>query len=131
MTQPKWYASFKVQARKLAPSRGARYLMIYLPVFSVVTCLALVSVGGVDDLLAYALELAPKSMHVLAAIGLTYGVATGMGWNLDNAKRSDYQRVLIASNGKNFGAFAVLAGEMVSVLALYWITLRALTVWQG
>lgn len=131
MTAIPRYESFKARARKLLPNRAARWGLIYLPAFTAATLFALKAFGAVDDLIAYALELAPKSMHVMVAVAITYAVSCGLGWNLDNDKRADYQRVLIASQGKNLGAFAVLAGEMVSILALLWLFLRALIVWQG
>ena len=127
---PRWEA-FKARARKLAPSRAARWGLIYLPLFTVATLFALKAFGAMDDLIAYALELAPKSMHVMAAVVMTYVVSTGLGWNLDNAERANYQRLLVAGNRNAYGAFLVLAGEMVSILALLWIFLRALIVWQG
>lgn len=131
MTAIPRYEAFKARARKLLPSRAARWGLIYLPLFTVATLFALKAFGAMDDLIAYALELAPKSMHVMAAVVMTYVVSTGLGWNLDNDKRADYQRILIASKGMNFGAFLVLAGEMISVLTLLWLFLRALLVWQG
>lgn len=131
MTQPKRWAAFKTHARKLAPSRAVRWGLIYLPLFTVATLFMLKTFGAMDDLIAYALELAPKSMHVMAAVVMTYVVSTGLGWNLDNDKRADYQRILIASKGMNLGAFMVLAGEMISVLTLLWLFLRALLAWQG
>ena len=129
-TFPRWEA-LKVRARKLLPSRAARWGLIYLPLFTVATLFALRAFGAMEDLVAYALELAPKSMHLMVGIALAYAVSCGLGWNLDNDKRADYQRLLIASGFKHFGAFLVLAGEMLAILSLYWITLRALTVWQG
>lgn len=131
MTAIPRYEAFKRHARKLIPSRAARWGLIYLPVFTAATLFMLQAFGAVDDLTVYALELAPKTMHVMAAIVLMYVVATGLGWNLDNDKRADYQRILIASGGKNLGAFAVLAGEMLSILALLWLFLLALLSWQG
>lgn len=127
---PRW-ESFKTHARKLAPNRAARWGLIYLPVFTAATLFMLKAFGAVDDLIAYALELAPKSMHVMVAVAVTYAVSCGLGWNLDNDKRADYQRILIASKGANVGAFMVLAGECLSILALLWLFLRALIVWQG
>lgn len=127
---PRW-ESFKTHARKLAPSRAVRWGLIYLPLFTVATLFMLKTFGAMDDLIAYALELAPKSMHVMAAVVMTYVVSTGLGWNLDNDKRADYQRILIASKGTNFGAFQVLAGEMIAILFLLWLFLRALLAWQG
>lgn len=131
LVQPKRWAAFKAQAKKFMPNRAARWGLIYLPVFTAATLFMLKAFGAVDDLIAYALELAPKSMHVMVGVAVTYAVSCGLGWNLDNDKRADYQRILIASKGMNFGAFAVLAGEMVSILALLWLFLRALIVWQG
>lgn len=131
LVQPKRWAAFKAQAKKFMPNRAARWGLIYLPVFTAATLFMLKAFGAVDDLIAYALELAPKSMHVMAAIVMTYVVSTGLGWNLDNDKRADYQRILIASKGKNFGAFQVLAGETFAILMLLALFIAALIVWQG
>ena len=131
MTQPARWAAFKARARKLAPSRAARWGLIYLPLFTVATLFALKAFGAMDDLIAYALELAPKSMHVMAAVVMTYVVSTGLGWNLDNAERANYQRLLVAGGKNALGSFLVLAGEMLSILALLWLFLWALLVAQG
>lgn len=126
MSQPVLWARFKAFAKKLAPSRAIRWTFIYVPAFTFAILFALKAIGGLDDLVAYVMEAGSRSVHVLVAIAIVYGVATGLGWNLDNAKRADYQRILIASNGKNYGAFAVLAGETVAILALLYLILRAM-----
>lgn len=131
MTAIPRYEAFKARARKLLPSRAARWGLIYLPLFTVATLFALKAFGAMDDLIAYALELAPKTMHVMAAVVMTYVVSTGLGWNLDNAERANYQRLLVAGGKNALGSFLILAGEMLSVLALLWLFLRALLVWQG
>ena len=131
MTAIPRYEAFKARARKLAPSRAARWGLIYLPLFAIVTLFMLKTFGAMDDLVAYALELAPKSMHLMVGIALAYAVSTGLGWNLDNAERANYQRLLVAGNKNALGAFLVLTGEMLSILALLWLFLRALLVWQG
>ena len=141
ITQPKRWAAFKAQAKKFMPNRAARWGLIYLPVFTAATLFMLKAFGAVDDLIAYALELAPKSMHVMAAIVMTYVVSTGLGWNLDNDLRSELQKNLAHGTmgdgiGKwpltqcQFGAFLVLAGEMVSILALLALFIAALLVFQ-
>lgn len=129
--QPKFWATFKDRASKLIPSRAARWGLIYLPLFTFVTLFALKAFGAMDDLIAYALELAPKTMHVMAAVVMTYVASTGLGWNLDNAERANYQRLMVAGGKNALGSFLVLAGEMLSILALLWLFLRALLVWQG
>lgn len=142
ITQPKRWAAFKAQAKKFMPNRAARWGLIYLPVFTAATLFMLKAFGAVDDLIAYALELAPKSMHVMAAIVMTYVVSTGLGWNLDNEERARYQRILSetcneddvkagADMGNPLGALLILAGEMVSILALLALFIAALIVWQG
>lgn len=131
MSEPKRWTAFKRHARKLAPSRAVRWGLIYLPLFTVATLFALKAFGAMDDLIAYALELAPKTMHVMAAVVMTYVVSTGLGWNLDNTERANYQRLLVAGGKNALGSFLILAGEMISVLALLWLFLRALIVWQG
>lgn len=132
MPQPAGWAAFKDRARKLLPSRAARWGLIYLPLFTVVTLFALRAFGAMEDLVAYALELAPKSMHLMVGIALAYAVACGLRFNLDDDERAEYQRILVArAEGSRIGAFLVLAGETVAFLALLWLLLRALLVWQG
>lgn len=142
LVQPKRWAAFKAQAKKFMPNRAARWGLIYLPVFTAATLFMLKAFGAVDDLIAYALELAPKSMYVMAAIVMTYVVSTGLGWNLDNDERARYQRILSGTwndddldNGHDMasplGSFVILAGEMLSILALLALFIAALIVGQG
>lgn len=124
-------------AKKLIPSRALRWTVLYVPGFCSVLLFALKAFGGLDDLVAYVFEAGSRSVPVLIAIAITYGVATGLGWNLDNEERAYYQRVLTCTTcpgeieGSQWGAFAVLAGEMLSILALLVIIHRALLVLQG
>ena len=140
ITQPTAWAKFKALAKKLVPSRAMRWGLIYLPAFTVATLFALKTFGAMDDLIAYALELAPKSMHVMAAVVMTYVVSTGLGWNLDNDERSELQFQLSCRDqpdsrwplsANQLGALLILAGEMLSILALLTLFLFALLVWQG
>lgn len=123
-------------ARKLIPSRSVRWTVLYVPAFTV-TLLFAAKTFGYDDLVAYVIEVGTKSLPVLIGIAITYVLATGLGWNLDNEERAYYQRVLTCSTrpgeleGSQWGAFAVLAGEMLSILALLVIIHRALLVLQG
>ena len=119
-------------ARKLIPSRAIRWTCLYVPAFCAVLLLALMSVGKMEDLVAYVFEAGSRSVPVLIAIAITYGVATGLGWNLDNDERASFQRILVGlKDGSQWGAFLVLAGEMLSLLAILLLLLRALLVWQG
>ena len=118
-------------ARKLIPSRAVRWTVLYVPGFTLGLLFALKTFGGMDDLFAYVMEAGTRSVPVLIGIAITYGVATGLDWNLDNAERATYQR-LLAAGGKNaLGAFLILAGEMLSILALLALFIAALIVWQG
>ena len=132
MQQPKFWATFKAFARKLIPSRAVRWTVLYVPGFCAVLLFALKAFGGLDDLVAYVFESGSRSVPVLIAIAITYGIATGLGWNLDNAERARYQRILVGlEDGSQWGAFAVLAGEMVSILSLLLVLLLAMLIWQG
>lgn len=128
-------------ARKLIPSRPVRWTVLYVPGFTIGLLFALKAFGGLDDLVAYVFEAGSRSVPVLIAIAITYAVATGLGWNLDNKERARYQRILsgtcnaddVASGadmGDPHGAFAILAGEMLSILALLIVTLAAMLVFQ-
>lgn len=132
MQQPKFWAKFKELARKLVPSRAARWTLLYVPAFTAVLLLGLRVIGGLDDLVAYVMEVGTRSLPVLIGVALTYGLATGLQWNLDNAERARLQRIVAGlEEGSQWGAFSILAGEMLSLLALLVLILRALLVWQG
>lgn len=129
-------------ARKLIPSRSVRWTVLYVPGFTLGLLFALKTFGGMDDLFAYVMEAWTRSVPVLIGIAITYGVATGLGWNLDNDLRSELQKNLAHGTmgdgiGKwpltqcQFGAFLILAGEMLSILALLALFIAALIVWQG
>lgn len=132
MKQPASWAVAKANARKLVPSRAARWALLYVPVFTAVLLLALRVIGGLDDLVAYVMEVGTRSLPVLIGVALTYGVATGLQWNIDNTARARLQRIVAGlEEGSQWGAFTILAGEMLSLLALLVLILRALLVWQG
>lgn len=76
-------------------------------------------------------EAVTRSVPVLIGLSIAYSLSCVLGWNLDNADRAKYQRLLVAGGQNARGAFLVLAGEAASVLALIYMILRALLVWQG
>ena len=123
-------------ARKLIPSRSVRWTVLYVPGFTLGLLFALKTFGGMDDLFAYVMEAGTRSVPVLIGIAITYGVATGLGWNLDNEYRAKLQRILEQSpldrhgDPVGRGAFLILAGEMLSILALLIVVLAALLVFQ-
>lgn len=121
-------------ARKLIPSRSVRWTVIYVPGFTIGLLFAIKAFGGMDDLFAYVIEAGTRSVPVLIAIAITYGVATGLGWNLDNDHREALQTILVTEDDSGIsrtGAFLVLAGEMLSILSLLAVILLAMLVWQG
>ena len=126
-------------ARKPIPSRSVRWTVLYVPGFTLGLLFALKTFGGMDDLFAYVMEAGTRSVPVLIGIAITYGVATGLGWNLDNEERSMWQERLGCQyemqgkwplSGAQLGAFLILAGEMLSVLSLLIVVLAALLVFQ-
>lgn len=129
--QPKFWAKFKERARKLIPARWVRWAVIYVPLFTIAVLFALKVAGGMGDMVAYVLESGARSVPVLIGLSIAYGLSCVLGWNLDNAERAKYQRLLVAGGQNARGAFLVLAGEAASVLALAYIVLRALLAWQG
>lgn len=131
MQQPKFWAKFKDRASNLAPARWVRWAVIYVPLFTVAVLFALKVAGGMGDMVAYVLESGARSVPVLIGLSIAYGASVVLGWNLDNAERAKYQRLLVAGGQNARGAFLVLAGEAASVLALAYIILRALLAWQG
>lgn len=131
MQQPKFLAKFKALARKLIPARWVRWAVIYVPFVTSAVLFALKVAGGMGDMVAYVLESGARSVPVLIGLSIAYGASVVLGWNLDNAERAKYQRLLVAGGQNARGAFLVLAGEAASVLALAYIILRALLAWQG
>ena len=127
MKQPEFWAAFKRLARKLIPSRAFRWAFLYIPPFAAVLLFS-AQVFGMDDLSAYVLEVGAKSLPVLVAIAIVYGLATGLDWNIDNKDRAQYQRIAAGLDDEGFpiGAIVVLAGEMLSILALLVIVLVAI-----
>ena len=135
MKQPAFWAATKAIARKLIPSRAVRWAALYVPGFAIVLLFSIQAFGGMDDLFAYVIEAGVRSMPVLIAIAITYVLATGLGWNLDNDYRARLQRILSdtqdETEGLPLGAFLILAGEMLSILSLLVVILLAMLVWQG
>ena len=129
--QPKFWAKFKTLASKLAPARWVRWAAIYVPLVTVTVLFTLKVAGGMGDMVAYVLESGARSVPVLIGLSIAYGASVVLGWNLDNAERAKYQRLLVAGGQNARGAFLVLAGEAASVLALAYIILRALLAWHG
>ena len=126
-------------ARKLIPSRSVRWAALYVPGFAIVLLFSIQAFGGMDDLFAYVIEAGVRSMPVLIAIAITYVLATGLGWNLDNDYRMALQQHLDAGwvdakwplSGSQLGAFLILAGEMLAIITLLVVILLAMLVWQG
>jgi len=124
-------------ARKLIPSRAVRWTVLYVPGFTIGLLFALKAFGGLDDLVAYVFEAGSRSVPVLIAIAITYGVATGLGWNLDNNYRKTLQNQLRQGavdadrlTSWQRGAFLILAGETFAFLALLVVILAAMLVFQ-
>ena len=118
-------------AKKAIPSRAVRWTVLYVPGFTLGLLFALKTFGGMEDLFAYVMEAGTRSVPVLIGIAITYGVATGLGWNLDNEYRKKLQDQLANEMGdRNSGAYRILAGEMLSILSLLIVVLAALLVFQ-
>lgn len=124
-------------ARKLIPSRALRWCLIYVPAFTVGLLFAIKVVGGLDDMVAYVIEVVTKSLPVLIAIAITYALATGLDWNIDNTYRRKLQEQLrqgMADADRltswQRGAFLILAGETFAILALLVVILAAMLVFQ-
>ena len=124
-------------ARKLIPSRAVRWTVLYVPGFTIALLFALKAFGGLDDLVAYVFEAGSRSVPVLIAIAITYGVATGLGWNLDNNYRKTLQNQLRQGavdadrlTSWQRGAFLILAGETFAFLSLLVVILAAMLVFQ-
>lgn len=124
----------------LKPHRSSRVLLIYLPIFAALTLLALRIAGvGYADLRAYALELAPRSLYPIAAIGLTAGLMKLTGFDLSDEQRAQLVNWLVNSQNtgrwplsdRQLGCFLVLAGETLAWGFFITLFLRSLTVWQG
>lgn len=125
---------------KLKPSYSVVWTAIWVPAFFAALWFGMQTFGSptadggnsFDDLFAYLIEIGTRSFPLLVSIALTYLVAGRLDWNIDNTERAGYQRILAGKDeGNAIGAFTILAGEMVSILTLLIVFLRALLLWQG
>lgn len=131
-------------ARKLIPSRAVRWTVLYVPGFTIGLLFALQTFGLID-VRDYVFEVGGRSVPVIVAIAIVYGLATGLMWNLDNQRRSDMQFALASpmpldsehpwasmlnNAAQRIGLFTILAGEMLSILALLIVILAAMLVFQ-
>lgn len=131
-------------AKKAIPSRSVRWTVLYVPGFTVGLLFALQTFGLID-VRDYVFEVGGRSVPVIVAIAIVYGLATGLAWNLDNKRRSDMQFALASpmpldpeypwasmfnNVAQRIGLFTILAGEMLSVLSLLIVVLAALLVFQ-
>jgi hypothetical protein len=103
-----------------SPPASVKLLGFALPIALIVTLVALVGaaglpqVGPMPDVIAYALELAPRTMYAIAIGGSTALSMRMTGMNLDN----DYRCTLIHAAAKGqVGPVLVLAGETFAWLA--------------
>lgn len=77
---------------------STKLLGIALPVALVVTLVALLTlgatpqVGGMPDVLAYALELAPRTMYALAIAGSAVVAMNVTGMDIGNLRRCELMR---------------------------------------
>ena len=125
-------------ARKLLPSRAARWMLIYLPLFSVLVWFGIEAIlpkEAAPDVKAALINAGVFSVRVMVAIGLVHAITCRQvwGWDLANTYRERLQRILDGSEqGDSFGALAVLAGETLAKVLLLWLFLRALILYpQG
>lgn len=119
--------------RKLG--RVGQVLCFWLPIFCALVMFAL-NVAGIayEDQRAYLMELAPRSVYVLAIIGLAAGFMAVTAMDLANRHRCKLQDMLIDAETTPLqwlGAFVILAGEsLVWCFALYQVGTFLLR-WQG
>lgn len=99
---------------------STKLLALALPIATVVTLTALVLVGATPqvtptpDLIAYALELAPKTMYAIAIGGST---AVAMQLTDMNLGENERAKLIDRAADGEFGAILVLAGETFAWLA--------------
>jgi len=111
-----------------SPSYSVKLLAFALPIAVLATLAALIGAGGIPqigplpDVLAYVLELAPKTLILLAAFGCASVAMNISGINIDNARR--YELMNDAARG-NRGALYVLIQEGLAWLAFTWLALWA------
>lgn len=114
-----------------------KLLGIALPLALVITVVALLLAGGVPqvgpmpDLLAYAFELAPRTMYAIAIGGSTAVSMNLTGMNIGNDHRCVLMLLASEKGARSWPAFRVLALE--SACWLLWGVLWAhvYIVWQG
>lgn len=107
-------------------------LGIALPLATIVTLTLLLTaggvpqVGGLPDLIVYALELAPRTMYALAIGGSAAVAMQVTGMNIANERRCE---LLNEAAGGELGPIIVLAGETFAWLA--WSVLWAVVYLHG
>lgn len=104
---------------------STKLLGIALPVALVVSLVALLTlgatpqVGGMPDVLAYALELAPRTMYALA-IGGSAVVAMHMtGMDIGNARRCDLMQEAAEGNRNALWVLVLETGAWLSWTVLW------------
>lgn len=112
---------------------ATKLLGLALPIATVVTLTVLVlaaatpQTGAMPDLIAYALELAPKTMYALAIGGSAAVAMQVTGMNLGNEWRCKLTQQ--AAEGAP-GPMLVLAGETFAWLAWTLLFAHVYVVWQ-
>lgn len=124
---------FKWAWRKLG--RVGQVLCFWLPIFCALVMFAL-NVAGIayEDQRAYLMELAPRSVYVLAIIGLSAGFMAVTAMDLANKHRRELQDMLIKPETTGLqwaGAFVILAGESLTWCYVFYQVGRLVLRWQG
>lgn len=103
--------------------RDVWWALVIAPLFIGGLLIMLRAWGQLPDVQANIYAYAAKSAGLLIAIGLTHAVTHALGWNLPNEYRKWLMKI---SEEMQWGAFAVLCLEVVSILGTLWLLVWAL-----
>lgn len=120
--------------RKLG--RVGQVLVFWLPIFCALVMFAL-NVAGIEyaDQRAYLIELAPRSVYVLAIIGLAAAFMAVSGMDVANRRRCELQDLISGKveSGRRawLGAIAILGAESIVWCFALWQVGRLVLELQG
>lgn len=109
--------------RAIGRRRDVWWALVITPLFIGFLLVMLRAWGQLPDVQANIYAYAAKSAGLLIAIGLTHAITKSLGWNLPNEYRKWLMKI---SEEMQWGAFAVLCLEVVSILGTLWLLVWAL-----
>jgi len=109
--------------KAFARRKDVHWNLLIAPLFIGGLLIMLRAWGQLPDVQANIYSYAAKSAGLLIAIGLTHAITKSLGWNLPNEYRKWLMKIC---EEMQWGAFAVLCLEVVSILGTLWLLVWAL-----